>query len=1034
MRTLLAVVFLFLSRTSLAQLNSIWFDKVTDEAGYSIHGVEHIIQDRDGFIWFSHSDGITKFDGYNFKLYSRRELGTPSFKGKSVSLVFRDKKQDVWIVTDAGALMLYDPDLDHFRVMNDTVSMIEGNAYSFVEDHKGNFWIGSTGGGLYKINIEKRIFKNYRTVKDDLTSVNNDFVTALEIDSKRNLWIGTTNGFCRYDSIRDAFIRYKLANSNPTDAYRYRVIRDLLLSGDGYIYAGTYGGLHKMDLQTGEDRHFLHDLANPKSLSHNSIFRLQQDRDGNIWIATYGGGVNRFNPSTVEFDSWKAKMNEPGRLHTNNFFTLYFDDQERLWIAAADEGVFLYNPHAKKIHTIGNSNYDSSSISSGWIRNLFQENDSIIWIGFNGAGVNKYNLKTEKVLMRYVNNPRDTTSLGHNAVIAIDKDNYGNIWFGLEGGGLNKLDQRSGKFTRYVFKPHKNSLANNAVSGLLVDDDLIWVATYVSGLDLFDVRNNRFYHFREDSLKALGISFSTTENIIKHDGNIWFGTHQGIVVFDKSKKIFVKIPNTKGDITTLSRVRELELRPYTEKEILINKDVSEVIKIKYNGPSDFMQEILWKDTIDHGETYEMRFAADRSGNLWVSSGDVLNKIDLRNNNQHTFTIGNSQTVERRLTGIFTASDGKIFLTGTNGFNWFYPDEIEKDSTPVRLVLTGLEIFNKPVLVVGKDLTRRDDFQLSKHIDKLDVLELFYHQNFFSIRFAALAFNQRERIQYAYQLEGFDRDWVHVGNRRFASYTNLDPGTYRFKVKATNADGFWMPEPRSIELIILPPFWRTTWFIALAIVMVGAIIYSIHRYRVAQTLKVERLRNKIASDLHDEVGSSLTRISIYSDLLQNGIEIKEGKSYLAGIGALSREVVSTMSDIVWSIDNRNDNFGSLILRMKDFATELLQARNIDFEFKVVGVTERKVLDPALKQNIYLIFKESIHNVVKHSKARRVSVVINNDGSEFRMEISDDGQGFHEDGVNAGNGMRNMKRRAQAIKANFEVRNQLGTTISLKREPL
>ena len=300
-------------------------------------------------------------------------------------------------------------------------------------------------------------------------------------------------------------------------------------------------------------------------------------------------------------------------MHTNNFFTLYFDSQGRLWIGAADEGVFLYNPNAKKIHTIGNSNHDSSSISPAGYRCLFQENDSIIWIGFNGAGINQYNLKTEKVLRRFVNNPTDTTSLGHNAVVAIDKDSYGNLWFGLEGGGLNKLDGRSGKFTRYVFKPHKNSLANNAVSALLVDDEMIWVASYVSGLDLFDLRSKRFFHFREDSLKALGISFSTTENIIKHAGNIWFGTHQGIVVFDKSEKIFVKIPGTKGDITTVSDARELELRPYSEKEILINKDVSEVIKIKYNSPSDFLQETLWKDTIDHGESYEMRFAADKSG-------------------------------------------------------------------------------------------------------------------------------------------------------------------------------------------------------------------------------------------------------------------------------------------------------------------------------------------------------------------------------------------------------------------------------------
>jgi signal transduction histidine kinase len=458
------------------------------------------------------------------------------------------------------------------------------------------------------------------------------------------------------------------------------------------------------------------------------------------------------------------------------------------------------------------------------------------------------------------------------------------------------------------------------------------------------------------------------------------------------------------------------------------------MKIKYNGPTDIQQEVLWKDTVDRHENYEMRFAADRQGNLWVSSFKQLSKIDLRGNSQTTFSLSNSLSIERRLTGIFTANDGKIFLTGTNGFSWFYPDEIEKDTTPVKVVLTELEIFNKPILVEGHDSTNSNDFFIPRQIDKLDELTLHYNQNFFSIRFAAVTPTQRDKIQYAYKLEGFDRDWVYVGNRRFASYTNLDPGTYKFIVKATNADGYWTTDPKSISLVILPPFWRTTWFIILTISLAAAVIYSIHRYRVAQTLKVERLRNKIASDLHDEVGSSLTRISIYSELLQNGIEVEERKSYLSGIGALSREVVSTMSDIVWSIDNRNDSFGSLIIRMRDFATELLQAKNIELDFKVSGVVGRKILDPALKQNIYLIFKESIHNVVKHSNARKVSIEVSNDGTDFKMIVKDDGRGFHDDNASSGNGMRNMKRRADAINAKFEIVNQSGTTISLKREHL
>ena len=1034
MRSLIQILLILTCHITLAQRNSVWFEEVIDENGFSIHGVKHILEDRDGFIWLCYRDGIAKFDGYNFKHYARKELTTPFFKSITVSLAFEDKEQKLWIVTDAGALMQYEPEVDRFKLMNDTTQAITGAAYAFAEDDNGNFWIGATGGGLYKINLEKNVFKNYRTRNNDTTSINNDFVVALALDNKQQLWIGTTNGLCRYETESDAFRRVTLTNSNPEDAYRFRVIRSLLFGDDDRLYVGTYGGLHSIDLKTNTSRHYLHNPADKKSLSHNSIFKLQDDKQGNIWIATYGGGINSYNLTTGEFSSWKGTLREPGNLHTNNLFTLYFDHQGKLWVGGADQGVFLYNPYAKKIHSVGNSPNDTSSISSGWIRNILQENDSIIWIGFNGSGINQYNIKSGKVVKRFINNPKDTTSLAHNAVVAIDEDDVGNLWFGLEGGGVNMLDKVSEKFKRYTYKPPKNSIANNAVSAMLIDEGFLWITTYVSGLDVFNIKSNTFYHFQEDSLKSLGISFSKTDRIIKHDGNIWFATHQGIVVFDKKRNIFVKIPNSKGDISTVSKYLDLELRPYATGEILINNDFSEIWKINYINPSDVRQEILWKDTLNLLQETDIRFAADDAGNLWISNGSDLTRIDLKKQDKSTFSVTNSITNDKRLSGIFTADDGRIFLTGANGFIWFYPNEIVKDSTPVKVVLTGLEIFNKPVLVEGTDTISRQEFYLPRQIGSLKTLELYYHQNFFSFRFAALAFTQRDKIQYAYQLEGFDRDWVYAGTRKYASYTNLDPRKYIFKVKATNADGYWNEEPTSIEVVILPPFWKTGWFVALVVLLSSSIIYMVHRYRVTQSLRVERLRNKIASDLHDEVGSSLTRISIYSDLLQNGIEAEERKDYLTGIGELSREVVSTMSDIVWSIDNRSDTLGELIIRMKDFATEVLQTRNIDLEFSAGGVDENKTLDPALKQNIYLIFKESIHNIVKHAQAHRVHVSLVNEGGEFNMVIKDDGRGFSADGKNKGNGLRNMQRRAEAVEGEFQIQNHQGTTVILKRKAL
>jgi signal transduction histidine kinase len=235
----------------------------------------------------------------------------------------------------------------------------------------------------------------------------------------------------------------------------------------------------------------------------------------------------------------------------------------------------------------------------------------------------------------------------------------------------------------------------------------------------------------------------------------------------------------------------------------------------------------------------------------------------------------------------------------------------------------------------------------------------------------------------------------------------------------------------MAIVIRPPYWRTWWFVLLVIILVVALAYSVHRYRLRQTLQLERLRNKIASDLHDEVGSSLTRISIYSDLLQNGMTEKENVTYLKRINEVSREVVGTMSDIVWSIDNRNDSFGALILRMKDFANEVLQAKNIEIEFLTESVDNEKILDPALKQNLYLIFKESINNVIKHAQACKVKVHLINTTEQFTMTIYDDGKGFLTDTVSRGNGLRNMERRAKAMNAEFSLQSREGTLLTIKR---
>ncbi|NJM26792.1 MAG: hypothetical protein HC859_16275, partial [Bacteroidia bacterium] len=407
---------------------------------------------------------------------------------------------------------------------------------------------------------------------------------------------------------------------------------------------------------------------------------------------------------------------------------------------------------------------------------------------------------------------------------------------------------------------------------------------------------------------------------------------------------------------------------------------------------------------------------DHHGILWISSNGGIIRFNTHDNTFRSYTQADGlQDNEFNTNASLYSRDGWLYFGGINGFNRFHPDSIKVSEEPVKVVIHSLLIMDKRVPVA----------------ERLDVP---YNRNDFSVKFGGIEFSTPEKVRYAYRLVGYDKDWNYVNTRREAFYTNLDPGTYRFEIKTANADGIWSSEQTKFAININPPFWKTWWFMSLAVAAIVSMVYAAHRYRLEQSLKVERLRNKIASDLHDEVGSSLTRISIYSELVQNGVEEKEKRAYLKSISDLSRDVVSTMSDIVWSIDNRNDKMGALMIRMKDFAIEVLQAKHIDVTFAIHEIDEHKSLDPAVQQNLYLIFKESVNNIVKHSKATAVTIDLHHNSKGFKLVIHDNGVGIRPDSTSTGHGLRNIQRRAEAIQALFLMENRDGTTISVERHSI
>ena len=374
----------------------------------------------------------------------------------------------------------------------------------------------------------------------------------------------------------------------------------------------------------------------------------------------------------------------------------------------------------------------------------------------------------------------------------------------------------------------------------------------------------------------------------------------------------------------------------------------------------------------------------------------------------------AQSLEFSGGAYFKDSDGIMYFGGINGFNYFNPDSIVINSYIPPIVISSVNILNAKIKGSPNELI------------------LSYDQNFVSFEFAALDFSAPNRNKYSYILDGFQKYWINTeGSKRTATYTNLPPGEYTFKVKGTNSDGVWNDNPKTVSIIINPPFWKTWWFITLAIILVAFFIYYLSTIRIKNQLEIEKLKLKIASDLHDNIGAGLTEISILSELAERngGSPNSNITKDLQKISDTARYLVDSMSDIVWVVNPQRDSLYDLIVKLKDSYNEFFGSIGISFQVKNVEESDDIKLPMEYKQNLLLMFKEAINNAIKHSSCKKIILEANFRNDQIEIILNDDGIGFNPDNINYGNGIRNIKERAKKLKGNITIASEpgQGTTI-------
>jgi signal transduction histidine kinase/ligand-binding sensor domain-containing protein/DNA-binding response OmpR family regulator len=841
--SLLVVIILCLSLPTIspAQQSRIKFGHLTTNDGLSQSTILSMFQDTRGFMWFGTLDGLNKYDGYKFTLYRN------------------------------------DP--------KDSSSLSYNIVKSINEDSAGNLWIGTLGGGINRFNRETENFTRYMHDKNNPQSLSSDLISYLFIDKNDDIWAGTSNGGLNLFEVKKNRFTHFVHNDEDLQSISDDDVRAIYQDDQQNIWVGTnQGGLNLLDKITNKFVRFQHDDKNDKSLSYNSIWSIWEDKRKNLWIGTYGGGLNLLNRETKEFKHFKKEPANKNSLCHNVVVTLGEDDQGNLYIGTENGGLSIFNPLTNKFSNYTTDEGDIHSLSSNSINSIFNDAKGNMWIGtFNGA-INFVNQDAGK-FVHYRHNPF-VNSLSNNKVLCIREDSKGNMWIGTDGGGVNLFDKRSNVFTTYKHEEgNKNSICGDYVLGVYEDsDENLWIGTWADGITVFNRKKNTFKHFKHDPENSKSLSSNNCWNFFEDsDHTMWVGTlGGGLNRYNKKDDTFTRFLSDNANPYSIGSNKVYSIYEDRNGDLLVgtdegglnifNKKNQHFTKYKNdenknsisNNSVDCIYEDkegnLWLSTDaglnyfdrkkNHFTTYLRKdglpnevvhgILDDDKGNLWISTNKGISKFNIKHKTFKNYTtVDGLQEDEFKEEAYCKSKSGEMYFGGINGFNEFFPDSVKDKPFDPPIVFTNFQIFNQEVPI-------SDDSSVSplqESINETKSLTLSYQQSVVSFEFASLNYTVPQKNKYKYMLEGFDNDWNFIGNKHAATYTNLDPGHYIFKVKGLDNEGNWSHRTASIVITITPPFWLTWWFKTLSVLSIAGVFYSFFwiRSRIAHRQRQELIR-------------------------------------------------------------------------------------------------------------------------------------------------------------------------------------------------
>ncbi|PIO47332.1 MAG: hypothetical protein CMR00_11000 [[Chlorobium] sp. 445] len=898
-----------------AQSIEIKFERVGSAQGLSNESVYAILQDRTGFMWFGTADGLNKYDGYTFTTYQRDNSTT--LLGKGIRTMLIDREGNLWMGTWANTGVCcfnrYREAFTNYQHQPENPeSLTKGDITAIVQDSSGTIWIATTGG-LNRFETQTRTFSHILHDSNDSSSLSSNVITALQLAQDHGLWVATDNGLNYLDLKTGKCKRYQ---ANDKHAISRNRIRALYVSKLGALWIGYDKGFDYVRIKDGTmqvryyDFKWQNTYGFTTSLMVNTIY---ESHDGVIWLGTQSHGLVRFLPEENDIAFFMPENDNPYSLSDAEVKCIFQDQSQIMWVGTANGGLNKFNP------TVARFKYIRVPIEKQHvIESVLETADGSLWVGTVGGGLYRREPNSETWRHYMKTEVSNLRTISSNMILSLYQDSTGKLWIGTWSSGLMQYDPLTRHFTTfYHTRAGRDSLRDNRITSICEDaEHNLWLATW-NGLKKFDVRTHAFEHIDHPKSVGAGSTYKKVR-VVKpgKNGMLWVGFEEdGVAQFNPKTKQFIELDALCASNHLPKIVRALY------------EELSGVLWIgTYNGglyrfeprttaETVCLEQFTTKDGLPSDQVFGI--LPDAYGNLWLATSNGLCQFDAKTYRTRTYnTYDGLPQASFHLANYAMAPSGLLYFPVSKGVICFRPDSTYCKRVVPPISITAITVFDRAL----------PPWQHS--------IELLPSDAFFSVEFALLHYRNPAKSQYAYRLEGFDKDWIYSGTRRFATYTNLDGGTYRLRIKAMPSEDKWSEDEISLQVIVHPPFWKTWWFLTGAILLCLSTIYVFYAQRIQRVNKRNRDLEVEVIKRTEELAEALRETHCQKLLAE---EANQFKTELLGVAAHDlksplQSIIGFASLLKEHSDQEVAKVGTIIERaarnMVQLINELLQTTEVD----------------------------------------------------------------------------------------------------------